>query len=98
MTKSEAIAEMQKGKRVTHLFFGEGEWIGMNEKGEIITEEGYTHNASEFWGYRAKELFEDDWEIYCDCTHTQACVDCCESKGIPKDQLTEIFKNTDGKL
>lgn len=62
MTRQEAIAAMREGKKVRHLYFSEEEWITM-ENGEIVTEEGYSANADEFWYYRRHENFNDNWSI-----------------------------------
>ena len=55
LTKHEAINLMRKGIKVSHEYFSDHEWMTMNLKGEIVTEEGYTHDPSEFWSFRTME-------------------------------------------
>ena len=62
MTKEEAIVEMLKGKRITHPYFSDGEWITMKDD-YIITEQGYKIEAYNFWKYRPSKAFEQNWEI-----------------------------------
>ena len=63
MTRTEAIAEMRKGNKVTHIFFSDNEWMTM-ESGEIITEEGYKHFPYEFWSYRQLKSWDDGYSLY----------------------------------
>jgi len=63
MSKSEAIQAMREGKKVTHRYFSNDEWITM--RGNIILmEQGQECWASEFWRDREGEHWETDWEIY----------------------------------
>lgn len=63
LTKYWAILAMKKGKKVTHRHFSENEWITM-EGFQIVTEEGYKHDATEFWQYRTDESWNNGWSIY----------------------------------
>jgi hypothetical protein len=65
MTKDEAISAMKEGKKVTHRHFTDKEWISMKD-GRILTEDGYNHDAREFWSYRKDKAFEEDWELFHD--------------------------------
>ena len=63
MTRTEAIAEMKKGNKVTHIFFSDNEWMTMEDE-KIVTEEGYRHRPYEFWSYRQLESWEDGYSLY----------------------------------
>lgn len=63
MTRDEAIAEMQKGNKVTHGYFSNNEWMTM-ENGKIVTEEGYRHDPVEFWSYRQLAGWNDGYSIF----------------------------------
>lgn len=60
MTKLEAIAAMQEGKKVKHRYFSDDEFITM-KYGAIIDENGYT--LRDFWLYRKTFDWESGWEI-----------------------------------
>ena len=64
MTKQEAIEAMKSGAKVTHRFFTPEEWIAMEGKFTIITEEGYAISTTEFWKYRQSAEFQTDWSIW----------------------------------
>lgn len=64
MTKKEANEAMKNGAKVTHRFFTPDEWITMEGKFTIITEEGYAVSTTEFWKYREGEEWETDWSIW----------------------------------
>jgi hypothetical protein len=65
MKKLEAIEAMKSGKKVTHRYFTDGEWITMEGNLTVITEEGYAMSSVEFWKYRQGEAFETGWSIWC---------------------------------
>lgn len=65
MTKEEAIQAMKEGKKVTHRYFSENEWILYDyDTLKILTEEGYRHNPIEFWSFRQGPEWEQDWELW----------------------------------
>lgn len=65
MTKQEAIEQMQKGKKVTHRFFTNDEWIESNLHGTMLFLSGISHcSANEFWRDRTDESWNSDWEIF----------------------------------
>jgi hypothetical protein len=64
MTKLEAIKAMQEGRKVTHRYFDEKEWVTMGRQGEIILEDGVECSPAEFWKWRTNPAYETDWEIY----------------------------------
>ena len=63
MNKQEAIEAMKKGFKVTHDYFSSDEFITMIGD-KIVTEEGYSFNATEFWKYRTHESFNTGWSYY----------------------------------
>lgn len=67
MTRDQAIELMKQGKKVTHTYFMEGEFVTM--KGDkIISEEGYEINPKEFWHYRGDPAFDNGWEEFIEPT------------------------------
>lgn len=63
MTKTEAIAEMRKGVKVTHQYFSPEEWMTM--KGNIIIlEDGVQCDENEFWQWRNNKSWEDGYSIF----------------------------------
>ena len=63
LTKEQAIALMKQGKKLTHRYFSDDEWITM--RGNIIyMERGQECWASEFWRDRQGEQWETDWSLY----------------------------------
>lgn len=61
MTKKEAIAAMQEGKKVMHRFFLNDEFIYL-KNGKIHDERDYNIN-SEFWFLRQDANWQIDWII-----------------------------------
>lgn len=62
MNKQDAINAMRKGKKVTHRFFADGEYITM-EDNRIVDEAGNKFSPYNFWVVRRQEAWEKDWEI-----------------------------------
>jgi len=62
MTKQEAYALMEQGKKVRHQYYSDGEWVTLDKNRQIQTEEGYTHGNrfGEFWA--TIQHWEDGWE------------------------------------
>jgi hypothetical protein len=63
MTKEEALRHMFNGKKVTHRWFSDYEWMTI-EDGKIATEEGYKHNPQQFWSYRNDESWNDEYSLF----------------------------------
>jgi len=63
MNKQQAIDAMLQGKKVTHRFFTDDEWVTMNEQGEIVSEDGVNHGLY-FWKLRSHADWETDWNIH----------------------------------
>lgn len=64
MTKKEAIAEMEKGVKITHRYFTSDEWMTFKGK-KIIFEDGETLSKSEFWIHRRGVRWNNEYSIYC---------------------------------
>ena len=71
MTKSEAITEMLKGKKVTHENFTNNEWVTIDGKMEnnpllykYLLEDGVTCNEMEFWMYRKNDDWYTGWILW----------------------------------
>lgn len=64
LTKAEAIQAMKEGKKVTHHYFSDNEFIKLAPCGRIETEEGYLIAPYLFWLDRKGEAFENGWFIF----------------------------------
>lgn len=65
MTKEEAIEAMKSGRKVRHRFFAPHEWVTSNLDGTIyFMEDGVECTADEFWMWRLRPEFNDNWEFY----------------------------------
>ena len=63
MTKEEAIQAMKDGKKVTHNYYSEDEWMTM-EGNRIVLEDGCSCYAYEFWEIRHGFGWNDGYSIY----------------------------------
>lgn len=61
MTKEEAIAAMNDGKKVKHRYFDKGEYIFI-ENGIMYDENGYVMRPGIFWQDRNGAEWQVDWE------------------------------------
>lgn len=64
MDKAQAIAEMKKGKKLTHKYFTEDEWVTIGVNGQYVLEDGVECSFYEFWRWRQSEAFNSDWEFF----------------------------------
>ena len=64
MTKEQAIAAMMLGKKITHQYFGNEEWIRMAPDGRYETEDGYLINPALFWIDHKWEQWESGYSIF----------------------------------
>lgn len=62
MTKQEAIAAMQEGKKVRHYNFSIEEWMTM-EGDDIKLEDNVVCDAMEFWRWRSGPAWQDGYSI-----------------------------------
>ena len=65
MIKHEAIAEMRKGNKVTHIHFSSGEWMTMQGI-MMILEDGIRCEQAEFWRWRTDDSGDDGYSLYVD--------------------------------
>ena len=68
MTKEEAIQAMKEGKKVTHRFFTDDEFVRQPkpEIDEYEFEDGVVTSNILFWHFRKEEYWNDGWEIFND--------------------------------
>ena len=66
MTKSEAIKALSEGKKISHRYFDDHEWIKLatNGSGDIEMENGCKIGQVTFWSDRCNPSFDIDWEIF----------------------------------
>lgn len=64
MTKEEAILAMKAGKKVTHRYFLDDEFLGINKEGLYYFEDGVICSENEFWKHRTAEWFNDGWGLF----------------------------------
>jgi len=62
MTKEEAIQAMREGKKVTHEYCSDDEYLYERNDGKIVTEEGYTV-TNDFWSYRTSPGWQINWSV-----------------------------------
>ena len=62
MTATEALLAMYEGKKLTHRFFTDDEYIYMKNH-DIYTEDGYNMGTvfEDFWQSRGGPLGDDSW-------------------------------------
>ena len=63
MTKTEAIQEMKKGKKVRHRHFADYAFMAINSDGEYVFEDGVLCDPFMFWKDRNSMDWQEDWEI-----------------------------------
>jgi hypothetical protein len=63
LTKEQAIALMKQGKKLTHRYFSDDEWITMRGN-MIVMENGCSCWNNLFWQDRQGEKWETDWSLY----------------------------------
>lgn len=64
MTLKEAKQLMSEGKKLTHRYFQDNEWITSNDKGDIIFEDGTVVSSQLFWFDRSGKSWQTDWKLY----------------------------------
>jgi len=64
MTKSEAIQAMREGKKVTHRYFTDDEWVKITPTGLYEFEDGVVCPSLLFWQDRQGEYWEDGWDVF----------------------------------
>ncbi len=64
LSKSEAIQAMREGKKVTHRYFSNDEWVTLTATGLYLFEDGVVCPSLLFWQDRQGEYWETDWSLY----------------------------------
>jgi hypothetical protein len=66
MTRLEAKSALKTGKKITHKYFNNEEWVRFNPEFpySLIDQDGLILNWDEFWYYRQDPIFDEGWEIY----------------------------------
>ena len=63
MTMQEAYKSMEQGNKVFHYYFDKEEYIYMNERGEMYSEDGYRFEDG--WQDRSfLKTYESGWSIW----------------------------------
>jgi hypothetical protein len=64
LSKSEAIKAMREGKKVTHQYFTQDEWVQLTPSGLYQFEDGVICPSLLFWQDRKGEQWETGWSLY----------------------------------
>lgn len=64
MTRYEAAQALKEGKKLTHKYFADDEWVKGDGVGYHIMEDEVRCTAAEFWKWRTSPAFDNDWSIY----------------------------------
>jgi hypothetical protein len=62
MTRTEAIQAMGEGRKITHRYFSDNEYVYLDGK-YYITEDGCKHDPDVFWSLRSSESWDDGYSI-----------------------------------
>jgi hypothetical protein len=65
MTRDEIIQELIAGKKVTHDYFTDDEWL-MMDGNMYLLEDGVKLSPEEFWKYRQSDSYDNGWSIFND--------------------------------
>lgn len=64
MNKTEAIASLEAGNKLTHKDFNPDEWVKEVSKHYLQYEDGYKTRKSYFWALRDQAGMTDNWSIF----------------------------------
>jgi len=64
MTKQDAITAMREGKKVTHRYFSNDEWVALTATGLYLFEDGAICTSLLFWQDRQGEYWETGWSVF----------------------------------
>ena len=73
MTRNEAREALKQGKKITHRYFSDDEFVMLANDGtnRIQDENGFKIESAMFWHDRAGAGFDEGWEVYkrikCNC-------------------------------
>ncbi len=63
MTKEEAIVAIKSGKKITHRYFEDHEYVTITDDGQMLFENGSKQSWFEFWSLRPDSCWNMDWDI-----------------------------------
>lgn len=63
-TKVQAITLMQRGAKMTHIYFSKGEWVTTKDDNEILMENGIICDSNKFWNSHTISEFDMGWSIF----------------------------------
>lgn len=63
MTKEEAKKALNEGKKVSHKYFSDKEYIVKTE-GKLQDERGYLFSEALFWMDRSSAPWKEGWKLY----------------------------------
>lgn len=63
MKKAQAIHALHEGKKLTHMYFTEDEWV-TDSGGGYEFEDGCKCTFNEFWQDRSDSGWDNDWSIW----------------------------------
>ena len=64
MNKREAKYAMKQGKKLTHAYFADEEWVTETVGERCVFENGNIVNAEDFWKYRDTPDWNTGWSIF----------------------------------
>ena len=64
MTKLEAIAAMENGALITHIYFAGEEYMKAGVTLDIEFEDGCGCSYAEFWACRTDAIYHTGWSIF----------------------------------
>lgn len=64
LSKLDAIKAMREGKKVTHRYFSDNEWMTITPTGLYQFEDGVVCPTLLFWQDRKGKEWETDWSVY----------------------------------
>ncbi|RTK96452.1 MAG: hypothetical protein EKK64_04000 [Neisseriaceae bacterium] len=65
MDREEAKTAIKEGKKLTHDYFMEGEFVMKDiEDGMVIFEDGIRQVECAFWAFRSGEHWNEGWQIF----------------------------------
>ena len=64
MTKEEALQAMKEGKKVTHKYFSNDEFMELTIGGNYKFEDGNIATPQNFWAHRSESFWNNGWRIF----------------------------------
>ncbi len=64
MNNVQAKSQIEKGKKVSHMYFEPHEWVMGLPNGEYQFEDGVTISPTDFWRTRSDEFWIEDWGLW----------------------------------